>query len=333
MKKNLPPSTLDALRMPNKSYNYFQDWQAHPFKHDANDLELLNAWWLMEASLLAYADSDFIAETFETAGLTAAGIVVEFIEREHTQCFVAHNKELILIAFRGSQIDISWDSALDWATDLHFIPVPDRLGGLVHQGFKTALDSIWDSVKRYVVQVREADGLERKVWITGHSLGAALATLAAYRAVTDASFAVQGLYTYGSPRVGDYGFKTALCNAAIDQRTFRFVNNKDIIAKLPPRGLYTHVGALKYIDNAGHIHSLDEESEMASAADGSQLESDIEKLRTWQRNGSDFQINLPDFIVDHFPINYATRVWNCYDNSNTGLIQAAKQGERSPSAL
>ena len=81
MNKNLPPRTLAALRMPNKTYRYFQDWQAHPFKHDANAFELVNAWWLMETSLLAYADANFIAATFETTGLTAAGFGVEFIEQ------------------------------------------------------------------------------------------------------------------------------------------------------------------------------------------------------------------------------------------------------------
>lgn len=327
MKKNLPPSTLTTLRMPNTSHSYFQNWQAHPFKHDANAFELVNAWWLMEASLLAYTDFDFIAATFETTGLTAAGFVVEFIEQGHTQCFVAHNEEFILVAFRGSQIDKTRDSALDWAADFKFPLVPERLGGRVHHGFKDALDSIWDSVKCYVVRNRAQDGIERKVWITGHSLGAALATLAADRAIANAGLVVQGLYTFGSPRVGDDDFKTAFCSAGINQRTFRFVNNRDIIARLPPRGLYTHVGALKYIDRAGQLHFLDEESEMANAGDDSQLESDVERLRARERSDSNFQFNLPDFVADHFPLHYAIRVWNCYDNANTELIQDAPSTE------
>ena len=74
--------------------------------------------------------------------------------------------------------------------------------GNVHRGFKAALLEVWTDLENYVSNLQK-DNL--KIWITGHSLGAALATLAADRYGN-----VQGLYTYGSPRVGDQDFKKDL---------------------------------------------------------------------------------------------------------------------------
>jgi predicted lipase len=68
----------------------------------------------------------------------------------------------------------------------------------------------------------------------GHSLGAALATLAADR-LPD----VQGLYTFGSPRVGDKGFQ-----AHFRVKAYRLVNGKDIVPTVPGEGPFRHVGEL-----------------------------------------------------------------------------------------
>ena len=79
--------------------------------------------------------------------------------------------------------------------------VPSSTGiGHVHKGFKTSVDNIWpelvDKLKEY--------GKTRTVWCTGHSLGAAMATLLAYRLQrTEDCPNPQALYTYGSPKVGN----------------------------------------------------------------------------------------------------------------------------------
>src|SRR5262249_54451343 len=89
----------------------------------------------------------------------------------------------------------------------------------------------------------------KPVWLTGHSLGAALATLAAARWA--AGHRVQGLYTFGSPRVGNAAFA-----ATVPGPCYRFVNNNDVVTRLPPPGLfagYRHVGVLKYIRTDGVI--------------------------------------------------------------------------------
>ena len=69
--------------------------------------------------------------------------------------------------------------------------------GKVHLGIATALDFVWDSFKDRI-------SADRPLFITGHSLGGGLATLAAARLSQGRD--VHGVYTFGSPRVGDSEF-------------------------------------------------------------------------------------------------------------------------------
>jgi hypothetical protein len=81
------------------------------------------------------------------------------------------------------------------------------------------------------------------VWFTGHSLGGALATLAAGRYER-----APEVYTFGAPRVGDGEYVESL-----DTPVYRIVNGRDVVPKLPVRGPYRHAGAEKYIDGEGLI--------------------------------------------------------------------------------
>ena len=69
-------------------------------------------------------------------------------------------------------------------------------GGKVHRGFKHALAEVWEE-KGLFEYIKSRDTSNRTIWFTGHSLGAALATLAANRYGK-----AQGLYTFGSPAWG-----------------------------------------------------------------------------------------------------------------------------------
>ena len=73
LRKAVPPNTLDQLLVPNRSFAYFEHWASNPFRHDAADYEPVNAWWLAEASWLAYARDMAMVGTVlrERAGLTS----------------------------------------------------------------------------------------------------------------------------------------------------------------------------------------------------------------------------------------------------------------------
>jgi predicted lipase len=88
----------------------------------------------------------------------------------------------------------------------------------------------------------------RKVYFTGHSLGAALSTLA----INDLGKDEDSLYTFGSPRVGCSSFVKQF-----DERfknTFRYRNENDIVTREPMALLgYRHVGDCYYYDGSGEL--------------------------------------------------------------------------------
>lgn len=90
------------------------------------------------------------------------------------------------MAFRGTQI-IKDDTSIfhqvlkDVCTDAKLRLVDSKQGGNVHEGFKDALNEVWDDKLSAYLQKLHSEKPARTLWFTGHSLGAALATLAADR--------------------------------------------------------------------------------------------------------------------------------------------------------
>jgi triacylglycerol lipase len=302
--KPLPPAKFHLIRPPNENYTYFEDFANNPFRPDATGYELVNAGWLADFALLVYGDETFVQS--HAAGLTAAGFAIKFISVDTTQCLVAHNDKFIVIATRGTEIDNFWGAISDWAVNLEFELGPDESGGQVHEGFRELINQAWPVIEAHVREI-QADGAPRTLWITGHSLGAGLATLVAERARRVAGFAVSGVYTWGSPRVGDETFKQKYAEVGLADRTFRFVNNTDIVPKIPPGDTYTHVGLLKYFDAAGHLHDVTDEASI-------EVETDpLSHFTAWKlRLEAQLGIIIPSIFADHAPIYYASYVWNNY---------------------
>ncbi|MEO1297106.1 MAG: lipase family protein [Cyanobacteria bacterium J06636_16] len=165
----------------------------------------------------------------------------------------------IILIFRGSQ------QFADWKTNFKFrlqkfavaaTPQTDAIPtGEVHRGFQEA----WESVeKRVVIQLKKWWTPDKYFWITGHSLGGALASLAAI-SLEYQGFKVNGLYTFGQPRVGDWKF-TRQVNVRMCNRMFRYVNNNDVVPMVPPQfnvlnptRLYGHMGQFRYFDARGKL--------------------------------------------------------------------------------
>src|SRR5260370_968651 len=232
MDKPLPPAKFKQIRPPNENYTYFEDKERHPFLHQATSFELVNAGWLADFALLAYGDEEFIRRFFKLSGLTDAGFDFKFFSRQTTQCFVAHNPEFVVVSLRGTEIDNFRGALTDWLRNFELLPVSDDSGGRVHEGFKRDMKAVWQQLREHLQPLLESG--TRTLWIAGHSLGAALATLAAERAVRDGRFAVQGVYTYGSPRGRDRRVRPACPARGHAARTHRFVNHIYFLPKHPP---------------------------------------------------------------------------------------------------
>lgn len=158
-----------------------------------------------------------------------------------TNGVIMSNEEIVVVAFRGTEVRATWAKFIaDLArTDLNrnMVPAPNFGNGVkVHEGFWSA----FLQVRRQVLDaVRRQGSANKKVWVTGHSLGGAQAVLAA-RTLREEGIPVQGLYTYGCPRVGNEAFKTRLGIG----NTQRYVYSFDLVPMTPDdivRG-YRHVG-------------------------------------------------------------------------------------------
>ena len=314
LKRELPRNfsfgNLFGQKLPGKlpeKYPYFADTVDLKFQEDSDEFNIVNAWWLAEAALLAYVrEENIVDQCLKEVGLQAKCFNFDI---QGTQCFVAHNDKVIIVCFRGTEVEEPKDV---W-NDINFRPVDSgqagntfvggriRIGGLVHRGFKEALGQVWVQLEEYLRGIH----LGQKVWFTGHSLGAPIAILAA-----DRYDGTQGVYTFGSPGVGDDNF---INDFPVKNNSYRFVNNNDVVTRVAPelfgQNVFGHVGQLKYIDRNGDIH--DELSGWALWMDGvagffSHL-GDAAKQTIKQ--GSFDQLPV-DHLTDHAPINYAIHIWN-----------------------
>jgi len=306
MPKPLPPSTPEALNPPAKNYTFFENVKDHPFQPNDTSVNLRNAWWLMDAAMLSYSSPLDADKAYRSAGLGAT--VLSFSGKTSTQAYVAESHDWIVLAFRGTQVDDFLSSVIDWSVDALVVPILDGHNNLVHAGFFAGVKEVWADVVAHI------SGLQaerpRPLWITGHSLGAALATLAANLCSDQPKqLGLKGLYTYGSPRVGDEGF-----GKRIPCKVWRFRNNSDIVTHVPIGIVFRHVGELEFIDSAGHPHlGLDGTDKLFLEATTLHLSPNEAHTMSRMMHMSGGKAPLPGFIADHGPINYAIRLWNCYE--------------------
>ncbi|MFI1256568.1 lipase family protein [Streptomyces netropsis] len=166
---------------------------------------------------------------------------------EDTQAYTMASDHMIVTAFRGTELK----QLRDWLSDATTPPWPGPGGkGFVHYGFGEALQSVYPDVAGTLAELRDNG---QTLWLTGHSLGGALAMLAGSRLhFEDPHLTADGIYTFGQPRTCDRLLAGAH-DKAFTKRMFRFVNNNDVVAQLPPEPAYHHVQALRYIDTAGKV--------------------------------------------------------------------------------
>lgn len=196
-------------------------------------------------------------------------------------CFIttSDDKQMVVVAFRGTDKD----DLNDWGFDLNAIPKQWKNRGHVHSGFADGLDEVLDQLEPELTPVKT-----RKLF-TGHSLGAALATLLA------SMQAPVSLYTFGSPQVGDADFVANLQRV----ENHRFVDCKDLVTRLPKVFGYVHVGKPYYIDRARRITF--DPSRVFMLADGICADLAYAIKYAWKPG----KVKLRE-LADHAPINY---VW------------------------
>ncbi len=155
--------------------------------------------------------------------------------------FVARKRECRYLIFRGTKTVKEWIRNIDIELSPFILPG----FGKVHDGFLRTYDSIRNEVSASLSAAKSA----RRLFVAGHSLGAAMATLAVPDIEKTLSLNVEALYTFGSPRVGDATFASAF-NREAEGRSFRITNTSDIVTSIPlPApiagrigGYFSHIG-------------------------------------------------------------------------------------------
>ena len=155
----------------------------------------------------------------------------------------------LIIAFKGSSApedflqDAKFAMSLFNRADIDHDPVVKVHTGFL-EDFNAIKDAVIGQVRSYYTGSRPVPG----VFITGHSLGGALAILCALECWRQA-LPVSAVYTFGQPRVGNAAFaalfdRTRMINAAsLRDITFRVVNQNDIVPRTPGLLLgYRHCG-------------------------------------------------------------------------------------------
>jgi hypothetical protein len=190
---------------------------------------------LARMSEIAYLDGDDAVSAARAIG----AIEVQSLDNDGHQGVVASDDKSVVLAFRGTA------SRRHIISDIMGIAV-NHGGGNVHLGFDRAV-----TFDKAMGTARAAGADHKTVWVTGHSLGGAIAAGVAFRAATNRVMKVHGVYTFGQPLIMD----NQLCewmNAEFGERYLRIVNGCDPVATLVK--IYMHAGARARLTDDGDLY-------------------------------------------------------------------------------
>jgi len=172
-----------------------------------------------------------------TAKLKKVGYTkVQFISKDGAQVVVLTNKDEQVLAFRGTEPK----EFNDIKADLKAWKSKSRTEGRVHDGFYDEVNKVWKDIK-------EKLSTTKPLYICGHSLGGAMATIAASRLQNKC----KELYTFGSPRVGNKKWVES-----VNVKHYRWRNNNDLVTKVPLWIMgFRHHGDMMYINHYGNLRN------------------------------------------------------------------------------
>jgi hypothetical protein len=213
--------------------------------------------------------SDWTCKACRYEGTTGTVVGTEIHDKAtNTNGYVAYNTRLntIVVGFRGTSDSSGWGQNLKFGKSDY-----NELGSgvAVHTGFLENFRVARDKVRAQVAQYRQQHS-DATISVTGHSLGAAIATLIAQDVARQNPTVPVKLVTFGSPRVGNDAFAKAV-NRLSNLKATRFSNANDAIVHLPPKLFsYKHID-LEYWTKDSNSTTVvrcnpDEDSDCANSA-------------------------------------------------------------------
>lgn len=216
---DIPDSALDRLRLP---------WNSE------NDAKWPAAETLANLSDVAYMPPYQADKEYQALGF---GDVMPFVEGSMIG-YVVTGEDVTVVVFRGTD----FGEVSDWMANLSTAAAETEHGS-IHKGFHAA----YQSMKWQIEDILK----ERKtthLWITGHSLGGALALVCAYDFVANENRHIDGVITFGQPMIARKQLAEYLDGLLVGKYA-RFVNRDDIVPKVPPN--HSPSGSLVWFTDNG----------------------------------------------------------------------------------
>jgi|GEM_PF-5639580 len=247
---------------------------------------LLDAYWSSRLARLSYSPSEQIQSELERRSANGQSLQFQFFDADNggAWAYYVGSSDWGALVFRGTQQRIDWLINIDWQRTQNVGPGL----ALAHHGFSSSLDArmgertFWQGVLKGLAEHGHSPGSKKRLYVTGDSLGAAFANVAAYRLMYSGCWdslvsgnitksqkgrwqdstlpleqhsaedraclrdfvPVTAVYTFGQPRVGNPQYASMFLNRAREtgMGVFRLVNASDIVPSFPPAPLYRHVG-------------------------------------------------------------------------------------------
>jgi len=183
---------------------------------------------------ITYEDAKAAKPKFKSFGFS----IVEFFDIDNAQAYLLKDMNgMHVLSFRGTEVSEPSDILADLKAGKNI----EAIGGKIHVGFKGEINKLWPAIEKAVANI---DSL----YVTGHSLGAEMATIAEGRMKSK----VQALITFGSPKVGNKEYVNCLTVTH-----YRVQNNCDDVTKVPFSLMgFEHHGIHKYLNYYGFFRDL-----------------------------------------------------------------------------
>ena len=234
--------------LPDYNANFHNYQQVASFQIEE---EIIENYWQLQESVFTKDSDNSMQKTLHDAESRIREIAQRIASQKHRipvyVGFAIASDKANIIAFRGTQTQLEWWRNLQATQKDYSDPITGDYYGKVHQGyFKIVREKISKSL---IEIVRQLDPTI-PCYITGHSLGGAVATLSAMEIalnVPEIREQIQ-LYTYAAPRIGDRDFAEA--HSRLIPNSYRVVNLSDSVPLVPPIEIknkfttanYAHVG-------------------------------------------------------------------------------------------
>ena len=246
--RNNPRYDGDLTLLPDYNANFHNYQQLTSFQIEE---EIVENYLRLESRLVTEDDESSMMTTLHDAESKIRRLLKNIASRSNRHKlfigFVIASEKSNIIAFRGTQTQVEWWHNLQAIQQDYRDLENNKLYGRVHRGYLTI---VRNQINSLLFEAVKQLNPELPCYVTGHSLGAAIATLAAFEIALNFPEIRKNLqlYTYAGPRVGDRDFAQA--HSKMIPNSYRIVNLSDFVPLVPPitidnqftQATYAHVG-------------------------------------------------------------------------------------------